>query len=186
MIVVRPLAIPDVLEIIPTRFSDGRGFFSEVWNQQTLAENGIKLSFVQDNHSYSRDRGVLRGLHYQTEPCAQAKLVRVARGRVFDVAVDLRVGSATRTQWVGLELSADAGNQMLIPAGFAHGFVTLEPDTDVIYKTSTHYSAAHDRSIRFDDPTIGVRWPIEAGQLTLSAKDTNAPFLTEALPNLIR
>jgi dTDP-4-dehydrorhamnose 3,5-epimerase len=186
LIVVRPLAIPDVLEIIPTRFSDGRGFFSEVWNQQTLAENGIKLNFVQDNHSYSRDRGVLRGLHYQTEPFAQAKLVRVSRGRVFDVAVDLRAGSATRTQWVGLELSADAGNQMLIPAGFAHGFVTLEPDTDVIYKTSTHYSPAHDRSIRFDDPTIGVRWPIEAEHLTLSAKDANAPLLTKALPDLIR
>ena len=133
MVELRPLAIPDVVEIRPPRFADERGFFSEIWNDAEWRKAGIALDFVQDNHSLSRSPGVLRGLHFQLPPLAQDKLVRVTRGSVFDVAVDLRSESPTRGQWVGLTLSAEEWNQLLVPRGFAHGFVTLEPDTEVQY-----------------------------------------------------
>lgn len=180
MLDVRPLDIDGVLEIRPRRFADERGFFSEIWNAAEWDEAGIDLDFVQDNHSLSRDRGVLRGLHYQLEPFAQDKLVRVTRGAVFDVALDIRDGSPTFGRWTGLVLSAADWNQMLIPKGFAHGFVTIEPDTEVQYKVTAPYSAEHDRAIRFDDPAIGIDWPIEARNLTLSAKDRAAPLLANA------
>lgn len=180
MVEVRPLGLDGVLEIVPRKFGDERGFFSETYNARSLAEAGIDLSFVQDNHSYSAAPGVLRGLHYQLPPRAQAKLVRVVRGRIFDVAVDIRKGSSSFGKWIGLEVSAQKWNQILIPAGFAHGFVTLEPDTEVAYKVTEYYSPDHDRAIRFDDPQIGIDWPIGPSKLQLSAKDAAAPLLADA------
>lgn len=177
---VRPLGLDGVVEIAPRKFGDERGFFSETYNASSFAEAGIGLTFVQDNHSFSAVKGVLRGLHYQLPPVAQDKLVRVTRGRVFDVAVDIRRGSPTFGKWVGVELSAEKWNQILVPKGFAHGFVTLEPDTEVLYKVTDYYSPEHDRSIRFDDPTIGIDWPIDTTAVQLSAKDRDAPTLAEA------
>ena len=170
-------AIPEVIEILPDRHGDERGFFSEVFKDAVWAAGGVDVAFVQDNHSFSRDIGVLRGLHFQTPPFTQAKLVRVISGAVFDVAVDIRVGSPTFAQWVGVELTAKKGNQLFVPAGFAHGFVTLTPDTEFLYKVSNTYSKAHDRSIRFDDPAIGINWPLSKDVLTLSDKDETAPLL---------
>ena len=180
MLDVRPLALAGVLEIRPKRFADDRGFFSEVWNAKTLCDVGIDLVFVQDNHSLSRERGVLRGLHYQLPPVAQEKLIRVTRGCILDVAVDIRSSSSTFGEWVAVKLSAAAWNQLLVPKGFAHGFLTLEPDTEVQYKVTAPYSATHDRSIRFDDPMIGIRWPIATEDLSLSDKDQAAPLLADA------
>ncbi|WP_322886101.1 dTDP-4-dehydrorhamnose 3,5-epimerase (plasmid) [Sinorhizobium medicae] len=180
MLEVRPLSLGGVLEIVPRKFGDERGFFSETFNAETLAAQGVELSFVQDNHSYSALAGTLRGLHYQLPPKAQAKLVRVVRGRVFDVVVDIRKGSPSFAKWLGLELSAERWNQILVPAGFAHGFVTLEPETEVLYKVTERYSAEHERSIRFDDPAIGIGWPVAADRLQLSAKDRNAALLNES------
>ena len=179
------LAIPELVEILPERHGDARGYFSEVFQQEVWASGGVEVSFVQDNHSYSRDPGVLRGLHFQTLPFAQAKLVRVTRGAVFDVAVDIRKGSPTFARWVGVELTAARGNQLFVPAGFAHGFVTLEPDTEFLYKVSNPYSKAHDRAIRFDDPAINIIWPSIAGGLTLSDKDKTAPFLADIEPGFV-
>lgn len=179
MLEARPLGLEGVVEIRPDRISDDRGFFSEVWSKARWREAGIDVDFVQDNHSLSKQRGVLRGLHYQATPMAQAKLVRVTRGAIFDVAVDIRTGSPTYGQWVSTTLSASLWNQLFVPAGFAHGFVTVEPETEVEYKVSAPYSAAHDRAIRFDDPDIGVEWPLAAGQLILSDKDRAAPRLAD-------
>lgn len=173
------LAIPDIIEILPDRHGDERGFFSEVYKDTVWAAGGVDVAFVQDNHSFSRDVGVLRGLHFQTPPFAQAKLVRVTRGAVFDVAVDIRVGSPTFAKWVGVELTAEKGNQLFVPAGFAHGFVTLTPDTEFLYKVSNTYSKPHDRAIRFDDAAININWPLVREQLTLSDKDKNAPLLAD-------
>ena len=177
---LRSLGLDGVLELTPRRYEDERGFFTETYNAATFAAKGIDTTFVQDNHSYSAKTGTLRGLHYQLAPRAQAKLVRVVRGRVFDVAVDLRRGSPTCAKWVGIELSAEKGNQILVPAGFAHGFVTLEPDTEILYKVSDFYSPDHDRAIRFDDPEIGIDWPVDARDLLLSEKDRGAPLLAKA------
>ncbi|MBP1884564.1 dTDP-4-dehydrorhamnose 3,5-epimerase [Sinorhizobium mexicanum] len=180
MLEIRALGLDGVLEIVPRKFGDERGFFSETYNAQNLLAHGIRLAFVQDNHSYSAAAGTLRGLHYQLPPRAQAKLVRVVRGRAFDVVVDIRKGSPTFAQWIAVELSAERWNQVLVPAGFAHGFVTLEPETEVQYKVSEHYSAEHDRAIRFDDPQIDIRWPVAVDHLLLSAKDRDAPLLADA------
>jgi len=177
---VRHLAIPDVLEIVPKRIGDCRGFFSETYNASLLKKSDITLTFVQDNHSYSAAKGVLRGLHYQLPPKAQDKLVRVVRGRIFDVAVDIRRSSPTFGQWVGLELSAVKWNQILVPKGFAHGFVTLEPDTEVFYKVTEFYAPECDRNICFDDADIGINWPVEGDILEMSARDQAAPPLTSA------
>ena len=177
---VNRLAIDGVLEIVPPKFGDERGFFSETFNAGSFQAAGIDLPWVQDNHSYSAPVGVLRGLHYQLPPVAQDKLVRVIRGRIFDVAVDIRKGSPTYGQWCALEVSAAKWNQILVPKGFAHGFVTLEPDTEVIYKVSAPYSKAHDRGIRFDDPAIGIDWPIDGLSLWLSDKDRVAALLEDA------
>ncbi|MCU0830697.1 MAG: dTDP-4-dehydrorhamnose 3,5-epimerase [Rhizobiaceae bacterium] len=175
----RRLAIPDLIEVIPDRHGDERGFFSEVFSAGAWAAGGVTAQFMQDNHSYSQAIGVLRGLHFQTPPFAQAKLVRVTRGAVFDVAVDIRAGSPTFGQWDAIELSADKWNQLYIPEGFAHGFLTLTPDVEFVYKVSAPYSKAHDRSIRFDDPAIGIDWPVVSTGLTLSDKDRNALVLAE-------
>ena len=179
MLEIRPLALSGLLEIRPKKFADERGFFSETWSQARFAEEGVTTNFVQDNHSLSRETGTLRGLHFQTSPSTQAKLVRVTRGSAFDVAVDLRFGSPTYRQWAAVTLSAAEWNQMLIPEGFAHGFLTLEPDTEVQYKTSAAYDSAADRAIRFDDPDVAIDWPIAADQMILSDRDRQAPFLAE-------
>jgi dTDP-4-dehydrorhamnose 3,5-epimerase len=177
---LRELDLKGVWTIRPPRFEDDRGFFSETWNEDAWRDAGLDLRFVQDNHSYSRERGVLRGLHFQLPPFAQDKLVRVTRGSVFDVAVDIRSGSSTFGRWVGLVLSAEEWNQLLVPKGFAHGFVTLVPETEVLYKTTAPYSPAHDRAIRFDDPAIGIDWPLENLTPILSEKDARAPLLRDA------
>lgn len=179
MIEIRPLEIEGLLELRPKRWADDRGFFSEVWRDDWLADVGLSVPFVQDNHSYSSRRGVLRGLHLQSPPAAQDKLIRVARGSIFDVAVDLRGDSATYRQWAGLVLSAKEGNQLFIPRGFAHGFIALEDDTDVLYKVTAAYSPSSERTIRFDDPALGIAWPIERSQIVLSPKDESAPLLAE-------
>jgi dTDP-4-dehydrorhamnose 3,5-epimerase len=179
MLEVRRLAIPEVLEIKPRKFGDARGFFSETWSTAAMKSAGLDSDFVQDNHSYSAARGVLRGLHFQLPPVAQEKLVRVSRGSIYDVAVDIRRGSPTYGRWVGLTLSAEIWNQILVPKGFAHGFVTLENDTEVQYKVTAPYSPEHERSIRFDDPTLAIEWPVEAEDILLSAKDAEAPSFAD-------
>ncbi|TPK22366.1 dTDP-4-dehydrorhamnose 3,5-epimerase [Mesorhizobium sp. B2-5-9] len=180
MLEVRSLGIDGVLEIVPKRHGDARGFFMETYNAERFSQAGIDLVFVQDNHSYSAAAGVLRGLHYQLAPRAQDKLLRVIRGALLDVAVDIRRSSPTFGKWVALEITAEKGNQILVPKGFAHGFVTLVPDTEVLYKVTDTYSPEHDRSIRFDDPTIGIGWPSLAGGFQLSDKDLKAPLLAVA------
>jgi dTDP-4-dehydrorhamnose 3,5-epimerase len=179
MLEVRPLGLDGVLEIVPRRFQDPRGFFSEVHNAARFREHGIDLDFVQDNHSYSAPRGTLRGLHFQTPPFAQAKLVRVLRGAVFDVAVDIRKGSPDFGKWVGVTLTPQSWNQILVPVGFAHGFLTLEPDTEVFYKVTAPYSPAHDRAIRFNDPSIAIAWPAIGEAFAISEKDNAAPLLSD-------
>lgn len=171
---LEPLAIADVKLIVPAIFRDDRGFFSETYNQAKLAAAGLDATFVQDNHSLSRTMGVVRGLHFQTDPVAQGKLVRVARGAIFDVAVDIRVGSPTYGQHVAVELSAANWCQVWIPPGFAHGFCTLEPDTEVIYKVTELYSASHERSILWCDPALAIRWPVRPEDAVLSGKDKDA------------
>ena len=165
------LDIPDVKLVTPRRFADDRGFFSETYNARTWAEAGIEAGFVQDNHSRSVARGTVRGLHFQSPPHAQAKLVRVLQGRIFDVAVDVRVGSPTFGRWVGAELDADTGTQIFVPQGFLHGFMTLEDDTHVAYKVDDFYAPECDGCVRFDDPAIGIEWPINPAEAKLSAKD---------------
>lgn len=169
---VIPTAIPDVLIIEPKVFGDARGFFFESFNQRAFNEaTGLNVQFVQDNHSRSA-RGVLRGLHYQIQQ-PQGKLVRVVRGAVFDVAVDLRKSSATFGQWVGAELSEENARQMWVPAGFAHGFLVLSEVADFLYKTTDYYAPEYERSIIWNDPDIGIKWPLEAAP-SLSSKDMNA------------
>jgi dTDP-4-dehydrorhamnose 3,5-epimerase len=173
---VEQTALPGVVILTPRRFGDARGWFSEVWNARTLTSNGIGTVFVQDNHSYSRDAGTVRGLHYQSPPHAQAKLVRCGRGRVFDVAVDIRRGSPTFGQWTGVELSAENGRQIYVPAGFLHGFATLEPDCELLYKCSDVYAPDCDGAVRFDDPDLGIHWGIDTARAALSNKDRAAPL----------
>lgn len=168
---VQPLEIPDVKLITPQRLYDERGFFSETYNQQRLAELGIEADFVQDNHSFSSVRGVVRGLHFQVNPHAQGKLVRVARGAIFDVALDIRRGSPTYGRHVSTMLSAENWEQLWIPVGFAHGFCTLEPDTEVLYKTTDYYVPECSRGIRWDDPALGIAWPIDRQGAVLSDAD---------------
>lgn len=177
---IRSLGLDGVLELRPRRLGDARGFFSETWNEREMRKLGLAFDFVQDNHSFSAAKGVLRGLHYQLPPHAQDKLVRVVKGSILDVAVDIRKGSPSFGRWIAVEISAAAWNQILVPKGFAHGFVTLEPATEVVYKVTDYYSAEHDRSIRFDDPDIGIAWPQPVSELQLSDRDRTAPRLAEA------
>ncbi|PZW48629.1 dTDP-4-dehydrorhamnose 3,5-epimerase [Humitalea rosea] len=179
---VTPQSIPDVLLIQPKRFDDPRGFFSEVWKRSALEAAGMQVEFVQDNHSLSREVGVLRGLHFQRAPHAQGKLVRVLRGRIFDIAVDIREGSPTYLQTVAVELSAENWQQLWIPRGFAHGFLTLEPDTEVFYKVDAEYNREADGGIAWDDPALGIDWPLPPGGPVLSDKDRVAPLLADLAP----
>ena len=173
------LEIPEVILVKPERFSDDRGFFMETYKKSEFEKAGITDEFVQDNHSRSI-KGVLRGLHYQLEPKAQGKLIRCIRGRIWDVAVDIRIGSPTFGRYVAVELSEENGFMLWIPKGFAHGFLTLSKEAEVIYKVSgAEYSLEHERSIRWNDPDINVEWPLE-GEPVLSPKDRNAPFLKDA------
>lgn len=167
--------IPDVKIIKPRKYGDHRGFFSETYNRKAFAEAGISLEFVQDNHSLSAERGVVRGLHFQTRPFAQDKLVRVVRGSVFDVAVDLRRSSPTFGKHVTAVLSAEEWNQILVPIGFGHGFCTLEPDTEVIYKVTNYYAPECDRGFYWNDPQLGIRWPVSEHEAILSDKDKRQP-----------
>jgi dTDP-4-dehydrorhamnose 3,5-epimerase len=168
--------LPDLLILEPARFGDDRGFFSESWNRKTLQGQGIDIDFVQDNHSLSAAVNTVRGLHFQLPPHAQAKLVRCGRGVLFDVAVDVRRGSPTYGHWFGIELSAENGKQLLVPAGFLHGFATRAPDTEIIYKCSDYYAPECDGAVRFDDPAIGIDWGL-SGPAILSDKDAKAQLL---------
>lgn len=164
--------------ITPKRYGDHRGFFSESYSRQALAAQGIDLEFVQDNHSVSATVGTIRGLHFQSAPHAQAKLVRCGKGALLDVAVDIRTGSPTYGQWVAEELSFDNGKQLLVPAGFAHGFITRQPDTEIIYKCSDYYAFECEGALLWSDPDIGIDWGLLAGtEPVLSEKDTGAPGL---------
>ena len=169
------LSIPAVKLLTPVRHGDRRGFFSEAYSRRTLAAAGIDVEFVQDNHSLSTAAGTVRGLHFQAPPFAQEKLVRVVRGAAFAVAVDLRRGAATCGRHASVVLSACTGNQLLVPVGFAHGFMTLEPGTEVLYKVSNYYAPEHDRGIRWDDPDLAIPWPLEAGAAVLSPRDGALP-----------
>jgi len=169
-----PLA--GVVIITPARFGDARGFFSESYSARGLAEHGIDIPFVQDNHSVSSAVGTVRGLHFQAPPHAQDKLVRCGRGALFDVAVDIRAGSPTYGQWFGTDLTAENGRQLLVPAGFAHGFVTRAPDTEIIYKCSDYYAKPTENALRWDDPDIGIDWGAIQDPI-LSEKDAQAPLL---------
>ena len=174
---IRSLAIPDVKVISPKIFRDERGFFSETHNSRDLKAAGIDARFVQDNHSLSHARGVVRGLHFQVPPHAQGKLVRVTRGAILDVAVDIRRGSPSYGQHVSAVLSAENWAQLWVPVGFAHGYCTLEADTEVLYKVTDYYAPECDRGIKWNDPALGIEWPIAAREAILSAKDArNAPL----------
>jgi dTDP-4-dehydrorhamnose 3,5-epimerase len=179
---VERLAIPDVLLLTPPRFKDPRGFFSETWNATRHGEAGIPGPFVQDNHAYSSDRGVLRGLHCQIGPNAQGKLVRVVRGAIWDVAVDIRRGSPTYGQHAGAVLSAGNWQQLWCPVGFLHGYCTLEPETEVIYKVTAPYDKAAERGVIWNDPDLAVPWPIAPSEVLLSDKDVVLPRLAACDP----
>ena len=173
------LEIPDVKIFKPRKFADHRGFFSETYNKIVLASLGIHLDFVQDNHSLSVERGVIRGLHFQILPFAQDKLVRVTRGAIFDVAVDLRRSSPSFGKHVGAIISGDEWNQILVPIGFAHGFCTLEPNTEVIYKVTNYYSQEHDKGLLWNDPDLGIPLPVSENEAILSDKDKRQPRFSE-------
>jgi dTDP-4-dehydrorhamnose 3,5-epimerase len=178
---IEETTLPAVKRIVPRRFGDHRGFFAETWSRPRLAEAGIEIDFVQDNHSLSAAPGTVRGLHFQAPPHAQHKLVRCGRGALVDVAVDIRRGSPGFGRWTAAELTAENGAQLLVPAGFAHGFLTLEPDTEIVYKCSDTYAPETEGALRWDDPEIGIDWPLDriagGGGRILSDKDAAAPGL---------
>lgn len=178
MTAFRRLAIPKVIEVTPSKFGDHRGFFSEAYKDSAFAAEGISIRWVQDNQSFSAQAGTVRGCHFQVPPMAQDKLIRALRGSVYDVAIDIRKGSPTYGRWVGCTLSAEKWNQLLIPVGFAHVFMTLEPDTEVLYKVSAPYSKADERSILWNDPDLGIDWP-DLGPVTITEKDRDAPRLAD-------
>lgn len=179
---IRKYPLEGVVEITPKKFGDDRGFFSETYNSNVLKDLGLNLSFVQDNHSLSAEIGTLRGLHFQKPPFAQDKLVRVVSGAILDVAVDIRKNSPTYGEHVSVEISADKWNQLLVPKGFAHGFITLTANTEVIYKVTNFYSAENDCGVSWDDPDLNIDWGIEAPKLSTkdakqpSFKEINSPF----------
>jgi len=167
-----------LIHINPHRHCDHRGFFAETYSRRKYSELGIDVEFVQDNHSLSREVGTFRGLHFQAPPHAQAKLVRCGRGAIFDVAVDIRRGSPTFGEWKGYELKAENGEQLYVPVGFAHGFVTLEPDSEIVYKCSDYYAPEAEGAVLWNDPDIGIDWPTDADPI-LSEKDAAAPLLSD-------
>jgi len=176
---IKKFDIAGPLLITPKKFADERGFFSETYNKAALKEAGFDKEFIQDNHSLSSERGVIRGLHFQIPPFAQDKLVRVVRGSILDVAVDIRKGSPTFGQHVAVELSAANWKQLLVPVGFAHGFCTLEPNTEVLYKVSDYYAPQCDKGLAYDDPDIAIDWPIAINEAILSGKDKQHPAFSE-------
>ena len=176
------LEIADVLLLTPARLGDSRGFFSETFRADAFAAHGVDATFVQDNHAFSASKGVLRGLHFQVPPRAQGKLVRCTRGAILDVGVDIRVGSPTYGRHVASELSAANWRQLWIPPGFAHGYVTLQDDCEVVYKVTDYYAPDCDRGIAWDDPALGIDWRISAGDVVLSDKDKKHPRLSDAAP----
>ena len=176
---VEATEIEGVLAITPARHGDERGHFSETWSRKAFAAIGIDLDFVQDNQSLSRPAGVIRGLHFQIPPTPQGKLVRVLRGRILDVAVDIRRGSPTFGRHVAVELSAETGRQLWVPVGFAHGFCTLEPDTEVAYKVTGPYDRACDKGLAFDDPDLAIAWPVDPAAAIVSDKDRRQPRLRD-------
>lgn len=176
---VEALNIPAVKMMAPDKRGDARGFFSETYNKKALAASGVPMEFVQDNHSFSAAKGTVRGLHFQTPPFAQDKLVRVTRGAIFDVAVDLRRDSPTYGRHVSATLSAAAWNQILVPIGFAHGLMTLEPNTEVIYKVSDYFAPEHDHGLLWNDPDLGIDWPLAEHEAVLSDKDRVQPRFAE-------
>ncbi|MCR6629392.1 MAG: dTDP-4-dehydrorhamnose 3,5-epimerase [Magnetospirillum sp.] len=177
---VIPTALAGAVLIEPDRFGDNRGFFSETYNRQRLAEIGIDMEFVQDNHSRSTEKGTVRGMHWQAPPKAQAKLVRVVRGAILDVIVDVRRASPTFGRHVAVELSADNWRQLFVPIGFAHGFCTLTDEVEVIYKVTDTYSPVHEGGFLWNDPALGLPWPVDASAATLSAKDKLLPLFADA------
>ena len=176
---ITDLRIPDVKLIEPAIFRDMRGFFSETYKAKVLAQAGVSPNLVQDNHSLSVEKGVVRGLHFQAPPHAQGKLVRVTRGAIMDVAVDIRAGSPSFGQHVAVTLSADNWQQLWVPAGFAHGFCTLEPNTEVIYKVTDYYAPECEGGILWSDPALAIAWPVELGHAVLSDKDGRLPRLAD-------
>lgn len=180
-LIVQKTPIDGLYIIIPKVFGDVRGWFAETYSKQKLLEAGLETDFVQDNHSFSSQKGTLRGLHFQTAPMSQTKLVRCVRGAVLDVAVDLRKNSPAYKKWFGVELSAQNAKQFWIPKGFAHGFLTLQEDCEVQYKVDAYFSPGHDRSIRYDDPDIGIHWNVR--DPVLSKKDMEAPLLRDSDAN---
>ena len=176
---IEPLAIPEVLLMTPPRFADARGFFSETWSASKLAANGFSQHFVQDNQSLSVQAGTIRGLHCQIAPSIQGKLVRVVRGAIWDVAVDIRHGSPTYGKHVAAELSAENWRQLWIPGGFLHGFCTLQPDTEVIYKVTADFDKGAERAVIWNDPDLALPWPVAPGEAVLSDKDSASPRLAE-------
>lgn len=175
---IEKTGLDGVVALVPRRFGDDRGFFAETYSLRAYRDAGISVEFVQDNHSLSHRVGTLRGLHFQAPPKAQDKLVRCGRGAIFDVAVDIRRGSPTYGHWVGRELSAENGVQLFVPKGFAHGFATLLPDSEIVYKCSDYYAPEAEGAVRWDDPTLGIEWPL-AGEPVLSGKDAGAPYLAD-------
>lgn len=171
------LKIPEVKLIIPKKFGDNRGFFSETYNQANFKNAGIDVTFIQDNHSFSQSIGTLRGLHYQKPAFAQAKIIRVLSGRILDVVVDIRKSSPTFGQHVSVELSDKNWTQMFVPIGFAHGFITLEPDCEIAYKMSNYYAADHEEGISWNDPDLAINWGIPVQDIQLSPKDRELPLL---------
>ena len=176
------LSIPDVIFVTPKRHGDARGFFSETYRAAAFADAGITGPFVQDNHAYSQQPGILRGLHFQKPPVAQAKLVRCTQGAIYDVAVDIRQNSPTFGRHVGAELSAENGAQLYVPEGFAHGYLTLTPDCHVQYKTSAYYAPETEGGIAWDDPKLGINWPTDGIDVILSDKDKSLPTLSALAP----
>lgn len=179
MLDVKSLEVPEVKLVTPKRFGDDRGFFSETYNKQRFNSVGITADFIQDNHSLSAAPGTVRGLHFQSPPFAQAKLVRVLRGSIIDVAVDVRVGSPTFGKSVRAELSADNGVQIFVPRGFLHGFATLEPNTEITYKVDNYYSAECDGSVAWSDASLNIDWGIDVSKAKVSEKDASAPSFEE-------
>ena len=176
---VEPTGLDGVLKITPARFSDERGYFSETYTRATFREIGVNCDFVQDNHSLSLKRGTVRGLHFQIPPFAQAKLVRVVRGAIWDVAVDIRRESASYGRSVGVALNTENRCQLFIPPGFAHGFCTLEDDTEVLYKVDAPHSGEHERGVRWNDPVLKIVWPIAASEAVLSERDQRLPHVND-------
>lgn len=171
--------ITDIKVIKPVKFGDSRGFFSETYNKRTLASVGIDTDFVQDSHTLSKEEGTIRGLHFQAPPFAQTKLVRVVRGKIFDVAVDIRLGSPTYGKVVCETISDENWHQILVPSGFAHGFCTLVPDTEVVYKVSGYYKPDYDFGILWNDPDLNIKWPVSESEVNLSEKDKKQPRLKD-------